>query len=217
MARTLATTASVAGLALGSAPLAGPAEAKSAHAPGTRSLATVLAADGSGFDGNWSDYDIVENAARAVIGADTDKNSPVRLLTKGDVPLTAFIPTDRAFRKLANEVFGYERRSEAQVFQAVASLGLDTVETVLSYHVVGGATIDYRTALRSDGAELTTAAAGADPLVVDVKRHWWCRYVTLVDADTNDRNPVVVQPNINKGNVQIAQGINRVLRPLDLP
>ena len=41
-------------------------------------------------------------------------------------------------------------------------------------------------------------------------------FVRLVDADPDDRNPLVVQPNINKGNKQIAHGINRVLRPLDL-
>ena len=29
---------------------------------GTRSLAALLAKDGSGFDKNWSDYDILDNA-----------------------------------------------------------------------------------------------------------------------------------------------------------
>ena len=38
----------------------------------------------------------------------------------------------------------------------------------------------------------------------------------LVDADRNDRNPFVVQPNVNKGNRQIAHGIDRVLRPVNL-
>jgi hypothetical protein len=41
--------------------------------------------------------------------------------------------------------------------------------------------------------------------------------VQLRDADRDDRNPYVVQPNLNKGNRQIAHGINRVLRPTDLP
>lgn len=216
-ARTVAAMSAV-GLALGMTAVAGPAEATGSTGPsGTRSLAAVLAADGSGFDRNPFDYDIVENAALAVIAADTDNNSPVRLLTQGDVALTAFLPNDRAFRMLANEVLGTERRTEAQVLTDLAGLGIETIETVLLYHVVPGATIDYRAALRSDGASLPTAAPGTAPLVVDVKRYGWFRFVTLVDADVNDRNPVVVRPNINKGNKQIAHGIDRVLRPLDLP
>jgi len=216
--RTLTAMASVAGLALGATALASPAEATGSQGTdGTRSLAEVLAADGSGVDRNPYDYDIVENAALAVIANDTDSNSAVRLLTQGDVPLTAFLPNDRAFGKLANEVLGSERRTEAEILEDLAGLGLDTIETVLLYHVVGGATIDYRAALRSDGASLTTAAEDTPPVIVDVKRLWWFRYVTLVDADRDDRDPVVVQPDINKGNKQIAHGIDRVLRPLDLP
>ena len=37
-----------------------------------------------------------------------------------------------------------------------------------------------------------------------------------MDRDPNARNPRVIAPDINKGNKQIAHGINRVLRPLDL-
>lgn len=44
-----------------------------------------------------------------------------------------------------------------------------------------------------------------------------CDLVQLRDADTDDRNPYVVQASLNKGNRQIAHGIDRVLRPLDLP
>jgi uncharacterized surface protein with fasciclin (FAS1) repeats len=94
----------------------------------------------------------------------------------------------------------------------VAGLGIDTVEAVLLYHVVPGATIDKRAALRSDNARLTTAAGAK--IKVDVRG--WYR-VTLVDADRNDRNPTVVKFNINKGNKQIAHAIDRVLRPVDLP
>jgi uncharacterized surface protein with fasciclin (FAS1) repeats len=84
---------------------------------------------------------------------------------------------------------------------------------VLLYHVVPGATVTYRQALRSDGVKLTTAT-GAD-LTVRVRAH----KVRLQDADTDDRNPRVLRDlrNLNKGNVQIAHGINRVLRPIDLP
>jgi uncharacterized surface protein with fasciclin (FAS1) repeats len=177
---------------------------------GTRSLAKVLAADGSGFDRNPWDYDIVDNAVTAVLKA--KPKSPVKLLADGRVPLTAFIPNDRAFERLATDITGKRYDSEKAVFGAVASLGINKVETVLLYHVVPGATVDYRAALRSDGEELKTAQGGK--LTVDVRRD---HRVFLVDADRDDRNAKVVQPNINKGNRQIAHGISQVLRPVDLP
>lgn len=177
---------------------------------GTRSLATVLAADRPGFDRNWRDYDIVEAAVGAVLKA--KPNSPVKVLADGKVPLTAFIPNDRAFRILATDVTKKRFTNEKAVFEAVAGLGIPTVETVLLYHVVPGKTIDARTALRSDGARLTTAQGGK--ITVDVRR--WHR-IHLVDADRDDRNPRVVQTDINKGNRQIAHGIDRVLRPVNLP
>jgi hypothetical protein len=210
--RRLTTAVAILGLA-GTAALVS-APAASAHGgshptTGTRSLAAVLAKDGTGFDRNWNDFDIVDNAVTAVLSA--KPGSPVGVLADGTVALTAFLPTDRAFRNLATDVTGTRYRSESAVFAAVASLGIDTVEAVLLYHVVPGATVTYRQALRSDGATLTTASGGA--VTVDVV----CRYlVQLQDADPNDRNPWVVERDINKGNLQIAHGISEVLRPLDL-
>ncbi|SDP21358.1 Uncaracterized surface protein containing fasciclin (FAS1) repeats [Pedococcus dokdonensis] len=211
-ARRIMTAAATLGL-VGSAALVS-APSASAHgwdqsATGTRSLAAVLAKDGSGFDRNWNDFDIVDNAVTAVLTA--KPSSPVGVLADGKVALTAFLPTDRAFRNLASDLTGKHYRSESAVFADVASLGIDTVEAVLLYHVVPGATVTYRQALRSDGATLTTASGGT--VKVDVK---WCWLVSLVDNDPNDRNPYVVKADINKGNAQIAHGISEVLRPLDL-
>ena len=187
------------------------AHGKTAHL-GTRSLATVLAKDGSGFDRNWNDFDITDNAVAAVLAAKPD--SPVAVLADGKTPLTAFLPTDRAFRRLAQELTGKRYKSEKAVFTDLATtLGVDTIESVLLYHVVPGATITYRQALCSDGAVLDTALAGST-ITVKVGRH---HRISLVDADGDDTNAVIVRPNINKGNVQIAHGINRVLRPVDLP
>lgn len=216
IARRLMTAVAAFGLA-GAAALAS-APTASAHgaghgtdpAPtGTRSLAAVLAQDGSGFDHDWSDFDIVDNAVTAVLTA--KPGSAVGVLADGTVALTAFLPTDRAFRRLASDLTGKRYTSEAAVFADVASLGIDTVEAVLLYHVVPGATVTYRQALRSDGATLTTASGGT--VQVDVV----CgHFVQLVDADPDDRNPWVVSPDLNRGNRQIAHGISRVLRPLDL-
>ena len=188
-----------------------PASATGKTAKGTDSLASVLAADGSGFDRNWNDFDIVDNAVTAVLGAKPD--SAVAVLADGSVALTAFLPTDRAFRKLAKDLTGKTYKTEAQVFGALAStLGIDTIENVLLYHVVPGATVTYRQALKSNGAVLNTALPGAS---VKVKVVWYY-LVSLKDNDPDASNPYVVKANLNKGNLQIAHGINRVLRPVDL-
>ncbi|HSU34244.1 MAG TPA: hypothetical protein VLJ88_01160 [Propionibacteriaceae bacterium] len=48
------------------------------------------------------------------------------------------------------------------MFRALASaLGVETIESVLLYHVVPGATVTYRQALKSSGAVLSTALAGS--------------------------------------------------------
>ena len=46
-----------------------PAQATGTKGLGHRSLAKVLAKDGRDFDRNWNDYDIVDNAVRAVLQA----------------------------------------------------------------------------------------------------------------------------------------------------
>ena len=179
--------------------------------PGTQSLAAVLTADTGGFDHNSRDFDVLTRAVLAVLEAKPD--SPVKVLADGTVALTAFIPNDGAFRQLAKELTHAHRLpSESSAFATVAGLGIDTVEAVLLYHVVPGATITRKAALGADNAVLTTAGGGT--ITVDVRR--WHR-VYLIDADTNDRNPRIVKFDINKGNKQIAHAIDRVLRPVDLP
>jgi uncharacterized surface protein with fasciclin (FAS1) repeats len=187
----------------------------SAHGKlGTRSLAAVLTADKSGFDRNGRDFDILTAAVQAVLKA--KPGSAVGVLADGTKPLTAFIPTDTAFEKLVADIQGTRRLpSEKAAFTAVAGLGINTVEAVLLYHVVPGATVDRRAALKSDGAKLTTAAGAS--IKVDVYGCWWARRIQLVDADRNDRNPRVVKFDINKGNRQIAHAIDGVLRPINLP
>ena len=204
----IAATAVAAALA---ATALAPAGAQAHSTTGTRSLAAVLTADTSGFDRNGRDFDVLTAAVLAVLEAKPD--SPVKVLADGSVALTAFIPTDAAFQQLAREAAGQRKLpSEEAAFTTVAGLGIDTVEAVLLYHVVPGATITRKAALRSDNARLTTAAGST--IKVDVR--WWHK-VYLIDADTNDRNPRVVKFDINKGNKQIAHAIDRVLRPVDLP
>ena len=196
-------------LAIGAAP---PASAHTSSS-GNRSLAGVLAKDGSGFDRNWNDFDIVDNAVSAVLEA--KPNSPVKVLADGKTRVTAFLPTDRAFRLLVKDLTGTWAGSEKQVFTTVASLGIDTVETVLLYHVVPGATITAKKALASDGVELTTAQGGK--VTVDVLAPTSGK-IRLQDLDPTDVDPFTIPAlrNVNKGNKQIAHGISYVLRPADL-
>ena len=179
---------------------------------GTRSLAAVLLADKSGFDRNADDFDVLTAAVLAVLKA--KPKSAVGVLTDGTVAVTAFLPNDRAFRTLVKDLTGKNIRDEKQVFNAVAGLGIDTVEAVLLYHVVPGATITSAQALKANGAVLTTALGST--IKVRVYRG---PVISLWDKDRNSRNPRVIlsQVDINKGNVQIAHGIDRVLRPVNLP
>ena len=216
LTRRIATSTAAFALVLTSTVVAAaPADASSHGKPGTRSLATVLAADGDTFDRNWYDYDILNQAVGAVLAA--KPSSPVSVLANGKVALTAFLPSDRAFQRLAADLTGKWYKSESQLSSALAGLlGVDTIEAVLLYHVIPGATIDSRAALKSDGASLTTALPGGK-LTVDVlsKRY---RLIRLIDADRNDADPLL-NPwalDLNKGNRQIAHGILLVLRPLDI-
>ncbi|MBU2667947.1 fasciclin domain-containing protein [Actinoplanes bogorensis] len=191
-----------------------PASAHGTSKPlGTRSLAAVLTADKSGFDRNGHDYDILTAAVQAVLKA--KPASPVKVLADGNTALTAFLPNDLAFERLVADIQHTKRLpGEKAAFTAVAGLGINTVESVLLYHVVPGATITSKAALKSDGASLKTAAGSS--IKVDV--YGWCvKRIALIDADRNDRNPRVIKFDINKGNKQIAHGIDRVLRPIDLP
>src|SRR4051812_33973643 len=97
----LATSALATTGALAAAPSA---HAAAPHRATNTSIAQLLAKDGTKFDTNWADFDILEAAVLAVLKA--KPKSPVGLLTKGNVRLTAFAPTDRAFRKLALALTG---------------------------------------------------------------------------------------------------------------
>ena len=102
-----------------------------------------------------------------------------------------------------------------RIFRTLRELGIDTVETVLLYHVVPGKTLTSPKVLKADGARLTTAQGGK--IKVDVKMKPSLS-ITLKDRDKNDRDPQVVLKalDLNKGNKQVAHGIDRVLRPIDL-
>ena len=207
----IVATAAAAALAAGPDALALTPTA-SAAAPKPTSLADVLLADtknGSpSFDKNGKDFDILTAAVLAVLKA--KPKSPVSVLTKANVKLTAFIPTDAAFERTAKAALGITAKREARVAnRLVAKLGVNGVEKVLLYHVVAGKRITAKMAAASDGAHLTTALGQS--FRVDVRKGG----IFLVDKVPAVRNPKVVVTDINKApqNVQIAHAINRVLLP----
>lgn len=172
------------------------------------SLATVLKAD-KGYDHNWQDFDILEKAVGAVLKA--KPNSPVKVLAQGKTRVTAFLPTDAAFRIFVRDLTGVRKHTERGTFRALArTANVDTIEAVLLYHVVAGKTLGAKKVGKLDGAKVTTAGGGTITVKIRGKK------VVLVDQDPNSRNPQVVKVNINKGNKQIGHAINRVLRPIDL-
>jgi Fasciclin domain len=210
--RRLGVIATTLGLATTAAIAAAPAA--TAADPETRSLAAVLTSDGNKFDGNWYDYDLVTEAVLAVLAA--KKDSPVGLLTDGTVPLTAFIPNDRAFQVLAYDLTKKWPTTEAKTFTAlVDAVGVDAIEQVLLYHVVPGTAITKKAAVNANGASLTTAQGGTIGVRVYNK---YLPVVELRDKDTNDVNPFLNPRalDLNAGNAQVAHGIVFVLRPLDL-
>lgn len=198
-------------LTLGAGAVLGTAPAATA-ATGHRSLAKVLTSDGNTFDKNGRDFDIATQAILAVLEAKPD--SAVGVLTKGQRRVTAFVPTDRAFKALVFDLTG-DWVKERKAFRAVAGLGIDTVETVLLYHVVTGATLTSGKVLAADGSHVTTAQGGTVEVdVLDPTRG----VVRLQDADPDDVDPMTVPRllDVNKGNKQVAHGISYVLRPVDL-
>ncbi|MCX6432221.1 MAG: fasciclin domain-containing protein [Actinobacteria bacterium] len=200
--------------ALGAAALVGATALVSAPAAqaadGNTSLASVLKAGQAKFDMDYKDYDVLTKAVEAVLAAKPD--SAVKVLADGNTALTAFIPNDQAFLNLASALSGKKVTTEAAAFAAVAGLGIDTVESVLLYHVVPGATILSGDALKANGAKLKTALDGK---VIRVKVTGKPAII-LGDYAPKLPNPRVIltQVDINKGNKQVAHGINAVLLPI---
>ncbi len=209
----LATLAAGA-LVVTGAGLAAPAAASEQHHKvGKRSLAQVLAKDGTRLDHNWQDFDILEAAVVAVVTA--KPSSPVALLTDGSVRLTAFLPIDQAFRDLVGDLTGKRPGTEKKTVKALLGLvDVDTIETVLLYHVVAGTTLASPkvVAAAKKGTKLTTAQGGK--LKVISRRG----NITLVDKDRDLTDPVVILNgvDINRGNKQIGHAIDRVLLPIDV-
>lgn len=179
-----------------------------AEAPARPTLAEVLLSDSAGddvngFDRNWNDYDIVTQAVLLfpdLVAAASDPSAS----------LTVFLPTDQAFRVLVENLTNAWPKTEQGVFNIVASLGLPTVKTVLTYHIVG-AKVDAATALTLDGQRVATLQGGT--FKVNVRSGT----IKLIDRDPDAKNAAVIAPNLGgEASNGFAHGVSLVLRPLNL-
>lgn len=175
---------------------------------GISPIATYLQSDGGKrFGKRWVDFDIATELVLWVVKK--DPSSPVSVLTDGNATLTMFVPTDGAFRKLVRNLTGNKLNSEEAVFKAVTSLGFDTVEKVLLYHVVPGANLASSAVLGLNSGSLATAEGSLIQFEISGTR------IELIDGNDDLRNPIVElkKLNLNNGNLQIGHGIKRVLMP----
>ena len=210
--KRLAASVAVVTLACGTALAAAPAGASQRHAAqalGNRSLFTLLSRDGNRFDSNGRDFDIVDRIVRVTLNQNPGHD--IRIVKQGSKRITAFMPTDNAVRAFVKDQTGTAPKSEKAVYNTLLKIvPADQVGTALLYHIIPGRTLTFGQLRQMNGRSLTTLAQGIT-IKVSVKNG----VVRLVDQDTNDANPRIVIRNINKGNRQIAQGINLLLRITD--
>jgi uncharacterized surface protein with fasciclin (FAS1) repeats len=159
------------------------------------------------FDSDLSDYDIFKNLLLDVLAA--KPKSAAWALADGNVALTAFIPTDRAFRKLVKAITGKYLVKEVSIYNTLLALGTTKLEQVLLYHVVIGAPLTSGEVLTKNGDFLTTAQGATIRIsLVDT-------VLRIQDKDTKRINPLVILTRVdqNLGNRQIFHPINGVLMP----
>lgn len=181
----------------------------------TRSVTGFLALDGHGFDTNPHDYDIADRALATVLAEHPD--SPLAALREGSEPLTVFLPNDGAYHRFVADSLGHRNSTEAAVFADLAdSLSIDGLEALLLQpQVVPGRTLSYRGLQRADGTGLDTLSPFERTAIeLDVRHRLLVR---LKDADPDDRDPMIVRPNLNLGNRQAIHGTDAVFRIIDLP
>lgn len=203
---TIFTTAALVSATVAFSPAAN-AQEEAAAKPGLNALTNVLNVANYSFDSDLNDFDILTYLVLDVMG--TKPNSAVWALSDGNVAMTAFIPTDRAFKKLVKALTGKSLVRERNIYREVRALGMNTVEKVLLYHVVLGGPILSEAAVAANGATLITAEGSTLRVAFDGTS------LKLRDKDTKRINPSVIltRVDINEGNNQVAHPINGVLLP----
>ena len=168
-------------------------------------------------DAKWGQFNIIGNVVLALAGSGDLTGDDVAALSSAEI--TAFLPTDLGFRRLAADLQGkrWWQVKEGDVIPfLVDTLGLPTIAEVVKYHIYAGGQVDYRTALsldtnRRNGTDVFIEMYNGGDLGIDRRARW----LQLDDAGTagfGTTNPWVVRPNIDGGNA-LVHGISEVLLP----
>ncbi len=145
-------------------------------------------------------------AALQFIDENIDGSDLVGTLADADASLTVFAPTNAAFGQLAADL-GFDgdvTDTGAVTTFLVENVGAETLNTVVTYHVAGGAlsAADIAAAASVETLQGGTIGAGELP--------------TLTDLEPDLINPSLVATDIEASN-GIVHVIDRVLLPVDLP
>lgn len=161
--------------------------------------------DGDMFDSDQTDFDIVTQAITVCapeLGTAAD----------GAGPLTVFLPTDKAFRILVEDVYGMSIEDEMELFMAIATaLECPTITSVLQYHIIADDLRADDVLGLNDGDDLPspTLLTGTF-LKVDFKGRGQIR---LMDNEPALRDPIIRDVDIIADN-GVAHVIDRVLLPI---
>lgn len=167
-------------------------------------LAAILTADGDRFDRNQNDFDLVTEALIAT-------NSINGLVDAASAPgeYTVFLPTDKAFRILVEDLLGVSIKDEETLFNAiVATVGAPGVSDILLYHVVPLEADSGTVLALGDGFEVPTLLGESFELDFKGKKP----QIRLVDDGGPGRDPIVRTFDIQASN-GVAHAIDRVLIP----
>ncbi len=171
-------------------------------------LAEILlsdsAGDTDGFDTNQNDFDIVTQALLATDGL----NGLASAASDPEAELTVFLPTDKAFRILVEDLGLGSIKDESDLFNAiVTTVGAPAVSDILKYHVVLGAA-DSSVVATLGGVDVPTLLEDAT-FQVQFKGK---KQIRLIDAGGPGRDPIVRAVDI-EGSNGVAHVIDRVLIP----
>jgi uncharacterized surface protein with fasciclin (FAS1) repeats len=180
--------------------------ATSVHA-GT--LADFLLADGDMFDTDQTDFDIVTQALLVCSNTGSDFDL-VAAASDPSASLTAFLPTDKAFRILVEDVYGVAIKDEAELFAAIAAeLGCGTIEDVLAYHIAPMEILAADVLAKEEGDTVMTVLTGATFSLAFKGRG----QIRLVDNEPALRDPILRDFDIMADN-GVAHVLDRVLLPI---
>ena len=162
-------------------------------------------------------YNIIGQTVLALAGSGDLSGADVEALGTADI--TAFLPTDTAFRRLVADIQGkrWWQVREADVIPAlVGALGLPTIAEVVKYHIYAGGKVDYRTALsldanRGKGTDVFIDMYNGGKLGID-RRAVFLQLDDAGEAGFGSNDPYVIQRDIQAGNA-IVHGISEVLLP----